>query len=379
MYLYTNNSLYQLPALHLKFPGGLAFDVETQGETVVGLTSAIPFHSIDQEKYTEQHGFLDTLTFFRTETGSYSFSHTLAFLEGMESILEIPDPPRFQYLRVLFSEVEHIQARLLNLGAMAKGLGVTPLPFYVKNFHNQLSSVTRKIFRTSTLTSLLTLGGLTTDCPQELLDLFIKFLNLEVPPLVTLFEKILLSSGIVRDRTSQLGILTREDIESFGLSGPNARAAGVPFDLRQFGGQHPIYSDLRFTKVLGSRGDALARMILRKEEILQSLDLINQCQAKIPKGTAAIPGKAQFLMKTLCSLHSLDTPVFPACSRYQAVESPNGEFSVYLFSDGHEKLHRCRIKDPSFNTLRAFEKLAIRQNLTDLELLLISLDLLWKD
>ena len=88
-----------------------------------------------------------------------------------------------------------------------------------------------------------------------------------------------------------MGVLSGERAISLGVSGPNLRASGVPFDVRK---AHPysIYNELEFDVITQPGGDTYARYLQRIAEIKQSLHLIDQIIDKMPHGPvqAQVPG-----------------------------------------------------------------------------------------
>ena len=120
-------------------------------------------------------------------------------------------------------------------------------------------------------------------------------------------------------RTKGMGVLSADQAIAYGVSGPNLRASGVPFDVRK---AHPysIYNELEFEVVTQKAGDVYARYMQRVAELKQSLHLIDQIMDQMPHGPvqAQVPGIIR-----------------PRPGRaYGAVEWPRGLYSVYAISDG---------------------------------------------
>ena len=88
-------------------------------------------------------------------------------------------------------------------------------------------------------------------------------------------------------RMRDIGRLDSETALRMAVTGPNLRAAGIPFDIRR---AHPysVYPELEFdipTRGHGpDGGDALDRYLLRVEEVKQSLRIIDQCLHNMPDG-----------------------------------------------------------------------------------------------
>jgi NADH-quinone oxidoreductase subunit D len=156
-----------------------------------------------------------------------------------------------------------------------------------------------------------------------------------------------------------MGILTGEQAMQLGVTGPNLRASGVPFDVRA-AHPYPPYDELEFTPITQTDGDVYARYIQRIAEIKQSMHLIEQIMEKMPHGPvqAQVPGIIR-----------------PKPGRaYAAIESPRGLYSVYAISDGGPNPYRFRMRDPSFVTLQAVPKLMPGHLLADTMAVMASFD-----
>jgi NADH-quinone oxidoreductase subunit D len=67
----------------------------------------------------------------------------------------------------------------------------------------------------------------------------------------------------------------------------------------------------------------------------------------------------------------------PAGATYTAVESPKGEFGVYLVADGTNRPYRCKIRATGFALLQAIDVMARRHMLADTVAIIGSLDIVF--
>jgi NADH-quinone oxidoreductase subunit D len=164
-------------------------------------------------------------------------------------------------------------------------------------------------------------------------------------------------------RMRDIGRLDSELALRMAVTGPNLRAAGIPFDIRR---AHPysIYPELEFdipTRGHGPMGgDALDRYLLRVEEIKQSLRIIDQCLHNMPDGP--VIAKLPRLLR-------------PRPGRaWAGIEGPRGLYGTYAISDGTDQPFRMKIHDPSFVHLQLVG-LLMRDNLiADTMAVMASLD-----
>src|SRR3546814_12605087 len=96
-------------------------------------------------------------------------------------------------------------------------------------------------------------------------------------------EELLTENRIFKQRTVDIGVVTREEALDHGFSGPVLRGSGVPWDLR-VAQPYDVYGEMDFDVPIGKTGDCYARYLVRVEELRQSLRIIDQCIEKMPPG-----------------------------------------------------------------------------------------------
>jgi NADH-quinone oxidoreductase subunit D len=67
----------------------------------------------------------------------------------------------------------------------------------------------------------------------------------------------------------------------------------------------------------------------------------------------------------------------PPGATYTVVESPKGEFGVYLVADGTNRPYRCKIRPTGFAFLQAIDVMAKRHMLADAVAIIGSLDIVF--
>jgi NADH-quinone oxidoreductase subunit D len=169
-----------------------------------------------------------------------------------------------------------------------------------------------------------------------------------------------------------------------GLSGPNLRASGVPYDLRRHE-PYLVYDKMQFDVITGERGDAWDRLMCRTREMYESVKIIDQCLDSMPPGPVMATDRKFVLpprhelhtsMESLIHHFKLVTEGFrvPAGEVYYPIESPRGEFGCYLVSDGGTKPRRVHFRAPSFVSLQSTAMMAVNRYIADLIVVVGSLD-----
>lgn len=170
-------------------------------------------------------------------------------------------------------------------------------------------------------------------------------------------------------RTLEVGKVSEELIRRAGITGPNARASGVDFDVRK---AHPYlnFSSLDFKVPLGrTGGGAHERLVLRLREVNESLEILKHVAETMPQG--------EFLNRSI--LGSLDQGYhqvqIPEGEAYTRIESSRGLMACHVVSDG--SAHPCRVqfRAPSSAVLATLPEILAGSKIEDLPVLLAGLDI----
>ena len=207
------------------------------------------------------------------------------------------------------------------------------------------------------------------------------------PKFVDDLETLLTNNRIWKQRTVDIGIVPPEMALAWGFTGPCLRGSGVPWDLRK-SQPYEMYDRLDFRIAVGRNGDCYDRYLMRIGEMRESVSMIQQCLKLMKPGPVKVqdnkitpPSRADMKrsMESLIHHFKLFTEGYhvPAGATYTAVESPKGEFGVYLVADGSNRPYRCKIRPTGFAHLQAIEVMAKRHMLADAVAIIGSLDIVF--
>jgi NADH-quinone oxidoreductase subunit D len=174
---------------------------------------------------------------------------------------------------------------------------------------------------------------------------------------------------------------------AWGFSGPPLRASGVPWDLRR-SQPYDKYAEVEFQIPVGRNGDCYDRYLVRLAELRESVKIIEQALKKMPLGPVKVqdhkfspPTRHEMKrsMEALIHHFKLYTEGYhvPPGATYTTVESPKGEFGVYLVSDGTNRPYRCKIRSTGFAFLQATDVMVRRHMLADVSAIVGSLDVVF--
>ena len=173
-----------------------------------------------------------------------------------------------------------------------------------------------------------TIGGLQYDIAIDFVQKVKEFISYLRPKLKE-YHEVFTGNVITHGRLKGVGILTREDAISFGATGGTGRASGWACDVRK---RHPyaMYSKVDFKEIIHTEGDCFARYMVRMEEIMESMYIIEQLIDNIPEGPYQEKTKA--IIKV------------PEGNYYTSVEGSRGEFGVFLESHGDKYPYRLKFR-----------------------------------
>jgi NADH-quinone oxidoreductase subunit D len=344
----------QHPSTH----GVLRLLVKVRGEVVTDLDLVLGYLHRGIEKICENATYTTVMTYVDPIDYMAAMHNEHAPAIAFEKLYGIEAPRRAEYIRALVVELNRVFSHGLMMGFLALDMGgITPILYGFIN-RDETVELLSSISGQRMLFNFFRVGGVNWDISDEFISRLSTWRS-HVEKTIHDNELILTQNEIFTARTKGLGILTARDAISLGVSGPNLRASGVPFDVRK---AHPysIYNELEFDVITQQQGDTYARYMQRVAEIKQSLHLIDQIVDKMPHGRvqAQVPGIIR-----------------PKPGRaYAAIESPRGLYSVYAMSDGGPNPYRFRMRDPSFITLQVMPKLMPGHLIADTMAIMASLD-----
>mgnify|MGYP000806516904 FL=1 len=195
-----------------------------------------------------------------------------------------------------------------------------------------------------------TIGGVQADIAPDFVQKvkdFIAYLR----PTLKEYHEVFTGNVIAQERMKGVGVLSREDAISFGATGGTGRASGWACDTRK---RHPysMYGKVDFKEIVHTEGDSFARYMVRMEEIMESMNIIEQLIDNIPEGAF------QQKMKPIIRV--------PEGSYYAAVEGSRGEFGVFLESRGDKYPYRLKFRATGLPLVSAMETMCRGAKIADL-------------
>ena len=266
------------PAMH----GALRMVAELQGETIEKSYCEFGFTHRAKEKLGENRTYHNFIVYTDRLNYCSALINNVVYAMSVEKLMGIELPERCIWIRMICCELARITDHLICIGINAVDLGA--FSFFLYGFHQREEAYTliEKLCGARLTTSYTRIGGLMADAPegfeQELQAWVVKTLAV-----IEEMDRLLSNNKIWKKRTVGVGVFDKEDCIQYSFSGPNARAAGIDFDLRR---DQPcmFYREVDFEVPILKNGDVYDRYRIRFEEMKQSLQILQQCASRMKRG-----------------------------------------------------------------------------------------------
>jgi Ni,Fe-hydrogenase III large subunit len=284
-------------------------------------------------------------------SGDSTVAYAWAYAMALESAAGVVPPRRGLWLRALLLERERIANHLGDLGYLGNDGGLAFGLAQFSRLKEDLLRVNARLFGHRFLMDRVVPGGTS-------VDLDAPGANSILEEAERLEEEVLALRAIyydhpgLQDRCINCGRLAPRLAVELGVVGLAARASGIAIDARVFPGFAP-YDELEPALCAHRNGDVASRIVVRFEEIFESLRLERRILAALPSGDPRI---------------GLPEPAEGA-SGVGWVEGWRGEVFLALEAGGAGSIRRCHPHDPSWQNWPALEHAVLGNIVPDFPLI----------
>ena len=343
---YVVNIGPQHPSTH----GVLHFRVALEGETIKKIDPILGYIHRGIEKIDESLTYPQTLalTDRMDYLGAMQNRHALCMC--IEKALGVEVSDRVKVIRTMMDELQRIDSHILFFSCLAQDLGATTAFLYGFRDREKILDIFEETCGGRLILNYNTIGGVMHDLHPNFVPRvkeLIPYLRNSLKELHALFT----GNVIFQNRAKGVGVLTKEQAISYGCTGGTGRAAGWHNDLRKTR-PYAAYDRVKFNEVVREGGDSFDRYMIRMDEILESLNILEQLVDNIPEGSI------QEKMKPIIKV--------PEGTYYSAVEGSRGIFGVMLISKGDKSPYRLHYRSTGLPLVAAMDTLCSGSMLADL-------------
>ena len=364
--IHTEPMILQMGPSHPATHGTVRFTLTLDGETVVKCETEVGYLHRGFEKESENSTW--TQVFPYTDRLNYvspvlnNFGYALA----VEKLLGIEVPERCNYIRTIMGEVSRLSDHLTCIGAGALELGAMTAFLYAIEGRELVWDLIEEVTGARLTVTYGRIGGVKDDLTPDFTERW-KATRERLLEIHATTDKLLTRNRIFLDRMEGTGVITPEAAVSYGYTGVALRSTGVAYDVRK---DHPYfaYDKVDFDVPVGKHGDNFDRYLVRMEEVLQSIRIIDQCLAQMKPGPVnsddprvVLPEKAK-VYNTIESMIQHFKIIFegiqvPPGEVYSYTEAGNGELGFYIVSNGTGKPWKIHVRARSFIVMGGIHKL----------------------
>lgn len=356
-----NTLILNLGPQHPSTHGVLRVILELDGEYIVRAEPVLGY----LHRMHEKMGEVKTAVQYMPNMGRVDYLHPLAwnwaYAGAVERLAGIEIPERAEYIRVITTELNRISSHLLWWGAYLLDLGAFTPIMYAFDDREQLLDLLQIVTGSRLTYSAFRIGGVCTDINDRFIEMckaFIPYMRSRLP----MYKALVTENIILRKRVEEIGYIDADTCRRYGATGPVIRGSGVAYDTRR-AEPYSVYDRFDYEIPIYTEGDAMARYLVRLDEIEQSMRIVEQALASLPEGSPIIDKAPKASWKA------------PKGEAYFAVEGARGKVGVHFLSDGGKTPYKIKLRAPGFSNLSLFAEVSQGTLLADAVAILGSLDM----
>lgn len=363
----TVNMGPQHPSTHGVFRMVITLD----GETILRLQPVMGYLHRNHEQIGERNTFIQNIPY--TDRLDYLSGMNMehGYVVGVEKLMGVEVPERAEWLRILVAELNRIANHIWAIGFLLNDIGAYQTPaLYMIVQREAIIEFFEALAGSRMMFNYMRFGGVAYDLPSEFRNMpTMRYLETlifdQLPRFVEEINVYLTHNEIVRARSIGVGVLSGEEAIAYSTAGPVLRASGIPYDVRR-ADPYSYYDHLDFDVAVRYNGDVYDRYLIRIDEIVQSIRILQQVMPRLreTEGAPIFAGKPQYAIRV------------PGGDAYGRAEAPKGEIGYYVAAKQRaSNPDRYHVRSPSFINLTALGRMAEGHKVADVVAILGSIDI----
>ncbi len=336
------------------------FIIHLKGERVVEANIRIGFNLRGMEKAMEARTWRQNTMLIPRACGICSAVHQNVYVRLVERLAGIEDQvsERAKLIRMFSCEAERVHSHMLWYGILAHDAGFDTLFHVTWRDREIIMDIVEDISGNRVNPALMLIGGVKRDLPKEKADKARPMID-DLIKQVEYHKKVFTEETSIVNRLENVGVLTKEDAKKVTPNGPTARGSGLPYDIRKTF-PYELYDDIDWNVVYYTEGDVLATTLVRLDETLESLRMLNQILDRLETASGELLQRVK--------------PRISEGKYMTRAEAPRGEDIHYGIANGTDKPERYKIRAPSLGNIDATLKRMDGEYIADMPVILRSYD-----
>ena len=346
---------------HPGITGNMSLELDLLGETIKGARTHVGYLHRGFEKLIERRTIIQAFTIVcricvpEPDPNEENFARAIETLAG----IEISD--RAKYIRTMVLEMARVASLLLWIGGQSGSIGLGTVGQWSLFDRDLILDLFEELTGGRVYHMYIYPGGVRRELPDGFLDRLSELLDY-LEDRLFLYDRVFFENATFKKRAIGVGVVNRDEALKNGYVGQVLRGCGIKRDTRR-DNPYLVYNDLDFEIPTFDGCDVYARAMVRRGEIRESIKILRQIVAKMPKDgkiMQKIPKHRKFKI--------------PKDDTFVSTESARGEYSYYMAGDGTEKIRRMQVKGASLiHGFTLLEKLLIDEELSNVAMIMNSL------
>jgi NADH-quinone oxidoreductase subunit D len=346
---------------HPGITGNMSLELTLLGDEIMESKTHVGYLHRGFEKLMERRRFINNFPLVcricvpEPDFNEYCYAAALEQLAGVEI------PENAQWIRTLILEMARLQSYLMWIGGQASSLGMGMIGQWTLYCRDKVLDLFEELSGARIYHIYMLPGGVRNNLPDGFKARSLETLK-EVEGILKDVDRVMFNNAVFKARTKGVSVIDPDWVDEYGITGPNARAAGIAKDVR-IDNPYAKYAELDIETITETDSDIFARARLRWRDTMMSIDLIRQILDKTPM-------TGEFKTKMPSMLHWK----IPAGETYVKAECTRGEYGYYIVTDGSGYPRRVNVRGPSYtHAVTLAEKMLVNCNLADVAGTLVSL------
>ncbi len=346
---------------HPGITGNMSVELTVCGDEVVEGKTHVGYLHRGFEKLMERRTFIQVFPIVCRVCVPEPDFNEYCYAAAVEELAGIEVPELANWMRTLILEMGRFNSYMMFLGGIGGALGLGIVGQWMTYVRDLMLDRFEELTGARVYHMFIMPGGVRGHLPEGFEARMEEVLATAEKYLADV-DKVMFANAVFQLRTRGVGHIPPALFESYGVTGPNARAGGVAKDVRK-DSPYLVYDQLEFDVAVATASDIHARAEVRRHDVQTSIDLIRQILAKMPKSG---PVMARLPNVLHWKIPRGETYIKGECSR--------GEYGYYLVTDGSGYPRRINVRGPSYtHAMALLEHLIPGTNISDVAALMVSL------